>query len=126
MNMRPIVLAVVIVGCTVLGWIIGKQTLLRVDESNLNLETGSNNDSVNSQRKITVNKDKAIFTTRNRKLITKAQPTMQATTQNIQQTMRNVVPAMGKKSLKVYSRDLNNWNLDKNVCKTNQNFRELG
>ena len=127
MNVRPIVLAVVIVGCTVLGWIIGKQTLLRVDESNLNLETGSNNDSVNkgdtSQRMITVNKDKAIFTTRNRKLITKAQPTMQATTQNIQQTMRNVVPTMGKKSLKVYSRDLNNWNLDNNVCKTNIKFQ---
>jgi FkbM family methyltransferase len=127
MNVRPIVLAVVIVGCTVLGWIIGKQTLLRVDESNLNLETGSNNDSVNkgdtSQRMITVNKDKAIFTTRNRKLITKAQPTMQATTQNIQQTMRNVVPTMGKKSLKVYSRDLNNWNLDNNVCKTNTKFQ---
>jgi hypothetical protein len=48
---------------------------------------------------------------------------MQATTQNIQQTMRNVVPAMGKKSLKVYSRDLNNWNLDNNVCKTNQKFQ---
>lgn len=127
MNVRPIVLAVVIVGCTALGWIISKQTLLRVDESNLNLETGSNNDSVNkgdtSQRRITINKDKAIFTTRNRKLITKAQPTMQATTQNIQQTMRNVVPTMGKKSLKVYSRDLNNWNLDNNVCKTNQKFQ---
>ena len=140
MNVRPIVLAVVIVGCTVLGWIIGRHTLLRVDESNFNFETESYNvakkiknktfllpDSVNkgdnSQHRITMNKDKAIFTTQRRKLITKAQPTMQATTQNIQQTMRNVIPTPGKKSLKVYSRDLNNWNLDNNVCKTNTNFQ---
>jgi FkbM family methyltransferase len=37
--------------------------------------------------------------------------------------MRNVVPTMGKKSLKVYSHDLNNWNLDNNVCKTNTKFQ---
>lgn len=133
MNVKPVVLILVIVGCTVIGWIVGRHTLVLVDTTDdknsaselVDIKKNSGNLLDGAQTNNIGNKKIVLSTTKAPNLLQRLQqPTRLSLPPNVQDIQRKT-QLSPTSSLKAYSHNGKTWVHDEGFCHSNSQFQEV-